>query len=555
MKPRHLLAALLLLTVPRPLASQSTEGDSATPAADTLFARWRGFSTPGCAARVDRSGRTLFRRAYGMANLETDTPNSPRTVFLAASIAKQVTAMAVLLLAREQRLSLDDDIHKFIPELPDYRVPITVRQLMTHTSGLRDYFETLILARGRFEEDRITQADFMDIVGRQKALNFRPGTEFLYSNTGFALLALLVQRVSGRSLADFASGEIFGPLEMTDTRFLDNYTTLVHGRAAGYQWQDSGWRLGVPYYDVYGSTNLYTTVDDLLAWTANFSHPRVGDSTIIRQMTTKAVLANGDSIDYGFGLSLGTDHGRRVVEHEGSDPGFRGYLGQYPADSLAVAVLCNTRSVDAVGLGHNLAALFLTPLPAAAPVYNDLPHVELDSLAQAGRAGIYFHPTSIEILELSWRDGHLYTSPRGGRRLDPVGRDSFQMEGEPVLYLFDSRPRSGFVVQSLLPGHHPDRFEWRAPPGVAHPSLLPYAGYYFSPELNASYRVTAADSSVHLQTGSSNGFTAHPVFGDTFASGQIVIQFLRIHKRIAGFQISHPRARLITFLRCSSPAD
>lgn len=551
---RYLVGASLLVVLGRPLSGQEpAPSASLTLAADTLFARWAGTTTPGCAVRADRHGEVIFRRAYGMANLESGTPNTPRTVFLAASIAKQITAMAVMLLVQRGKVSLEDDVHRFIPELPDYGAPITLRQLLTHTSGLRDYFEMLILARGRFEEDRITQADFMDIVTRQKALNFRPGAEFLYSNSSFALLALVVQRVSGKPLATFAQEEIFAPLGMTNTRFLDDYSKLVPGRAAGYRGQGDGLRLGFPNYDVYGATNLYTTVDDLLAWAANLMHPRVGDDRITREMTTKAALNNGDSVDYGFGLSLVTDHGRRVIEHEGSDPGFRGYLGVYPAEDFSVAVLCNTRSVDAVGLGHNVALLFLGNGSAAA-TYQDLPRVQLDTLSQARRAGIYFDPTGIEVLVLAWRDGHLYTDPQGGRRLDPVGRDSFQLEARPVVYVFDPRPNSAFLVTSLYPGHHPDRFEWRpAPPPHSRGGLRAYTGRFFSQELNASFDVTATDSTIHLQSGTSSGLTARLAFPDTFESGQLVIQFLRSRGAITSFRISHPRARQILFTRVTGP--
>lgn len=552
MNPRYLPGiAFLLLSSPASAQNPAT-ADSLTRAADSLFARW-DTTTPGCAARVDLNGHPVFRRAYGMANLETSTPNTPRTVFLAASIAKQVTAMGVMLLVRDGRLSLDDEIHQFIPELPDYGVPITVRQLLTHTSGLRDYFELLILARGRFEEDRITQADFMDIVTRQKALNFTPGTEFLYSNTGFALLALIVQRVSGRPLATYAATEIFNALAMRDTRFLEHYSMLVPNRATGYRQEGAEWRLSFPNYDVYGATNLFTTVDDLLAWSNNFADPRVADAQIIQAMSTRGVLANGDSIDYGFGLSIGTVQGRPVLEHEGSDPGFHGYLGRYPSDNLGVAVLCNTRSVDAVGLGHRLASLFLPDTPAQAPLYHDLPRKPIDALSQSRFAGVYFHPTAIEVLTLSWRDGHLYTDPRGGRRLDPVGQDSFQMEGRPILYVFGSRPHPGLVISWLVPGHHPDQFERKAQPASSRANLSPYAGRYFSPELNAFFQVTASDSTIHLQSGTSDGLTARPVFPDGFTSGQIVIQFLRRQNRISGFLISHPRARRVRFVR--SPAS
>jgi CubicO group peptidase (beta-lactamase class C family) len=198
-------AIIGLIVTPLIATAQSPRTDAAASRIDSLFAGWITPQTPGCAVGASRNHQTVFQNAYGLANLETGTPNTPATIFEAASIAKQVTAMSVLLLARDGKLSLDDDVRKYIPELPDYGSRITIRNLLTHTSGLRDFFEMLILARGRFEENRITEADMLDIVTRQKELNFRPGDEFLYSNTGYALLEVIVKRVAGKSLRDFAA--------------------------------------------------------------------------------------------------------------------------------------------------------------------------------------------------------------------------------------------------------------------------------------------------------------------------------------------------------------
>lgn len=544
----RLLYLPLLLFVPHSLFAQTTTPDTTVQAVDLLFDGWRGTSTPGCAVGVSRSGQPLLERAYGMANLETGTPNQTSTIFHAGSIAKQFTAMAVMLLVRDGKLALDDDVRKFIPELPDYGTPITVRHLLTHTSGLRDFFELLIFARGRFEEERITDADMMDIVTRQKALNFTPGSEYLYSNTGYALLEVLVGRVSGQSLRDFAAARIFGPLGMSHTQFRDDYTLLVPGRASGYA-RGATWRASSPNYDVYGATNLLTTAGDLLIWAHNFDQPRVGDSAIVRQMTTSAVLANGDSTGYGFGVSLALDRGMILEEHEGSDPGFRSYLGRYRKAGVAVAVLCNTRSLNPVALGHDVAALYLDtpgkpfpPYPLAGPRFSD-------STAGMTRAGIYYQPTRHEVVQLAWRDGALYTARQGGRKLIPLDAQRFQVEGVPVVHTFEPESRSGYVASSLLPGHHPVSFEWRAPfvlrPGV----LAEYAGSYFSAELNSTYQVSVVDSMLVLRTGTSSGNTARPVFGDTFVSGQLTIEFDRVKGKVSAFRLTHPRARNIAFTR------
>jgi CubicO group peptidase (beta-lactamase class C family) len=545
--PLFLVAVLLLAPCSIP-AQWARAPDNRVRAVDRLFDAWRGTDTPGCAVGVSRFGQPVLARAYGMANLETGTPNQHGTIFHAGSIAKQFTAMAVLLLVRDGKLALDDDVRRFLPELPDYGAPITVRHLLTHTSGLRDFFEMLILARGRFEENRITDADMMDIVTRQRALNFEPGTDYVYSNTGYALLEVLVQRASGQSLREFAAARIFAPLGMTHTQFRDDYTALVPARAFGYA-GGSTWRASSPNYDVYGSTNLLTTVGDLLKWADNFDAPRVGDSAMVREMTTSAVLRNGDSTGYGFGISLARDRDQIIEEHEGSDPGFRSYLGRYRKYGVAVAVLCNTRSLNPVALGHDVAALVVDTMPQQFPPYPPAGPRSTDSLAGLTRAGLYYQPARHEVVELSWRDGALYTARQGGRRLIPLDDRRFQIEGLPIVHTFGPGLHSGYVASSLVPGHHPVAFEWRAPfvfrPGV----LAGYAGSYFSAELNSSYQVSVADSTLVLRTGTSGGIIARPVFGDTFVSGQLTIEFDRTRGKVSGFRITHPRARNVAFAR------
>src|SRR5688572_5248685 len=252
-------------------AQAQQQTDSVTRAVDRVFDAFRNTDSPGCAVAVSRNGTVVLERGYGMANLETATPIQPSSIFHVASVSKQFTAAAILLLERDGKLSLGDDIRKHLPEMPDYGTPITIRHLLTHTSGLRDQWELLSIARGRFEENRITEADVMDIVPRQTALNFKPGSEYVYSNTGYTLAGVIVKRVSGKSLREFAHERMFLVLGMEDTHFHDDYTMVVPGRAWAYAPREGGgWRNSIPNYDTYGATSLFTTVGDMLKWQANF---------------------------------------------------------------------------------------------------------------------------------------------------------------------------------------------------------------------------------------------------------------------------------------------
>ncbi|MDF1503437.1 serine hydrolase domain-containing protein [Roseisolibacter sp. H3M3-2] len=533
---------------------------SAQPAAfaarvDSLFDRWRGTDRPGCAVGVSDRGRVVLERAYGMADLESGVAMAPATVVHAASLAKSVTALAVLLLEQEGRLSLDDPARRHLPDLPASAGDATIRQLLTHTAGLRDVFELAILARGRFEEDRITQADALAMLARQRAPNFAPGAEYGYSNTGYLLAARIVERISGRPFAAFAAERLFAPLGMRRTHVRDDVAALVPGRAVGYARRGAGWRVSTPNFDVVGSTNLQTTVGDLLRWADNLDRPAVGDTALVRRMQTPAVLSTGDTTTYGLGLSLVRDRGWRVAEHEGRDPGFRAYLGRWLDRGVSVALLCNAAALDPVGLGRTVASLYLGPGPAATPgaaaASGDAPG---DARAALAWAGVYFEPTTRQVAELTVRDGVLYTDRSGGARFEAHGPRRARQVGVPLELDFGAGARPGYRVRWLVPGRRADAFAWRAPaaPALDRRALAAYAGTYASAELDATYRVEAGDSTLTLRAGAAPGLVARPVFPDGFVSGQYTVEFARTGGRVTGFAISHPRARGVAFVRVLS---
>ena len=565
--PAALLIALIVASgVPNAMTwAQNTS--AATPAVvatdsvirtrvDSLFDAWRGTDRPGCAVGLSHRGRVVVERGYGMANLESGAPMTPGTVVHAASLAKSVTALGVLLLVRDGKLTLDDDIRRYLPELPAYGTrdakPITVRHLLNHTSGLRDFFELLILARGRFEEDRITNADAMAVVNRQQALNFPPGTQYGYSNTNYLLAARIIERISGQPFRVFTAQRIFAPLGMTHTHFRDDFAAIVPGRAVGYSRRGSEWRTSIPNYDVVGPTNLLTTVGDLLKWAGNFARPVVGDSTLVRQMLAPTVVSEGDTAMYGFGLALREERGVRFAEHEGRDPGFRAYLGWFQEPGLTVALLCNATALDPVGLGRKVAWIALglstdQPRQLQSPSSSSA----VDAQGALPWSGVYFEPSTLQVAELTVRDGVLYTGRMGGARVEAINEKRARLVGEPLELEFRDGQRAGYVVRWLIPGRRADAFEWRAAiaPALGRAALAEYAGSYFSREIESTYRVEAGDSTLTLRAGTTPGLVARPVFPDAFVSGQFTIQFIRKGGRVTGFTISHPRARGVEFMR------
>ena len=556
---RRALALVLALPAARQAQAQAARPDDPRPIdrpefaarVDSLFDRWRGTDRPGCAVGVSHAGRVVLERGYGMADLESAAPMTPATVVHAASLAKSVTALAVVLLERDGKLSLDDDVRRYVPELPDYGARITIRHLLTHTSGLRDFFELLILARGRFEEDRITDADAMAMIARQRVLDFAPGTEHQYVNTGYLLAAHVVARASGQPFPAFVTSRILLPLGMTHTRLRDDVAARVPGRAVGYARRGAGWRTSVPNFDVLGSTNLETTVGDQLRWAAYLDRPPAGDSALVRRMHTPGVLANGDTLAYGLGLALVRDRGLQVAEHEGRDPGFRAYLGRWIEPALSVALLCNAAALDPVGLGHAVADLALGPRPAPSPPPTPSDAASSDQTRTLAWAGVYLDPGTRQVVEFTARDGVLYNRRDGGERIEALDARRARIVGVPLALVFGDGAHPGFQVRWLAPGRRVDTFVWQAltAPVLDRAALATYAGAYASRELDATYRVAVRDSTLVLRTGAAPELVARPVFRDAFVSGQYTIRFTRRGGRAAGFEISHPRARGVAFVR------
>ncbi|GMU04145.1 serine hydrolase domain-containing protein [Corallococcus caeni] len=370
---------------------------------DALFAPWGTKSTPGCAVGISHEGTLDHARGYGMSNLEDDGPITPRSVFLIASIAKQFTAFSIGRLAQEGKLSLDDDIRKHLPELPAWGKPITVAHLMHHTNGLREQGQLLNLAGWR-GDDIYTEADILWALSRQRGVNFEPGAEVLYGNAAYTLLGIIVRRVSGQSLRAFTDERIFEPLGMTNTHFRDDHSELVPRRAWGYGPRESGgWRLSVPNTDHYGSSNLFTTVGDLMKWEQNLLDGRVGGQALVTWMRTSGRLNDGTVTGYGGGLRLAGYRGLRMVSHDGMEGGYRTEALLFPDHRLSIVTLCNGGNIDAGEFARKVADVYLGKhLKDVMP-----PAVKLAEAKLAELAGNYWSPQTDEVVRLEFKDGAL----------------------------------------------------------------------------------------------------------------------------------------------------
>ena len=353
-----LLAVLLITTAVAVLGGAARQAASPAARVDATFSKWTTTS-PGCAVGVSLNGKRVLEKAYGMADLEHAVPITPDTIFEAGSVSKQFTAAAILLLARDGKLSLDDAVRKYIPELPDYGAPLTIRHMLNHTSGLRDWGSVADIA-GWPRGTRVhTHAHVLDIVSRQRSLNFPSGTRYSYSNTGYNLAAIIVARVSGQPFAEFTRKRIFVPLGMARTSWRDDYTRIVKDRAIAYSDGAGGFTTEMPFENVHGNGGLLTTVADLLLWTRNFSQPIVGDAAFVKEEQEPGRFNDGRQHDYALGLRIGTYQGIREVSHSGATAGYRAWLSEYPDRQLAVAVLCNVSSGNATQYAHAVADAYL----------------------------------------------------------------------------------------------------------------------------------------------------------------------------------------------------
>lgn len=416
---------------------------------DAIFEPWSTTRVPGCAVGVARGGTPVLLRAWGMADLEQGIANTPETIFEGGSLAKQFTSAAVILLALDGKLSLEDDVRRYIPELPDYGARITLRHLMTHTSGLRDWGSIASIEGWPREERSHTHAHVLEILVRQSALNYTPGAEYSYTNSGYNLMAMIVDRVSGMPFAEFSRVRLFEPLGLTDTQWRDDYRRLVPRRSSAYSVRGDEVTINRPIEYVHGNGGILTTVTDLLRWDEVVRTGGPFGERFVTEMHRQQVLNDGTTISYAAGVQVEEYRGQRRVSHTGSTAGYRGYLGRYPDQGLTVSLLCNAANVNPGAIGNRVADLFLQGLPpavASEPQPTPPPATPWSPSAseRSGLLGAYHSVDANVTLEVRQEgDGLvLFRAPDSIFPLGPRERDSFQ---SPLGTIRVYRERSGAV--------------------------------------------------------------------------------------------------------------
>ena len=477
--------------------------DSTIKKIDQLFAKWDNGTSPGCVIGIVRNDSLIYSKGYGMADLEYKIPISPATLFHMASVSKQFTAYSILLLSKAGKLELDDDIRRYLNWFPDLGAKITIRHLLTHTSGIRDQWMLLQIAGTRMG-DIIMQEELVNVLKNQRGLNFQPGSQWSYSNSNYALLAEVIKVVSGKPLRRFTDSAIFTPLQMTNTHFRDD-ATEIEPRALSYHRNAENTFNSTPYNNSsVGATNLYTNVTDMTKWFSNFWNPKVGNMDDIKLLTTNAVLNNGRGQTYAMGINNDVYNGWRRYSHAGGDASYRSYVAVYPDLKMGIMVFTN---VDEIGTYSKAAEIF--DLIAPAKTKETSVEKRIDS-----SKSIIDDTSSIKpfLGNYIYEEGQKAEFVLKGKQLwlksgflgEPVllsqGSNSTYslLNGSDIRFRFVDSPKKKPVVIVSFSDSEKYRFDKYENQNFSYRDLLKYLGSYYSPELECTYDIRMRDDRLFL---------------------------------------------------------
>ncbi|MDX2431988.1 MAG: serine hydrolase [Bacteroides sp.] len=529
---------------------------------DEIFAAWDGKQTPGAAVAVVRDGAIIYKKGYGMANLEYDIPISPISIFHIASVSKQFTVFSILLLQSEGKVNLDDDIRKYIPEVPDFGPTITLRHLASHTSGLRDQWALLAMAGWRLD-DVITKEHVLKLVSKQKDLNFEPGEKYLYCNTGFTLLAEVVSRVSGKTFAEFTEANIFGPLQMNHTLFYDDHEKIVKNRTYSYHLDITGFKKSVLSYAIVGATSLFTTVEDLTLWALNFSEIKIGSAEIVKTMNTPAVLNDGEEFGGALGQFVGNYKGLNEISHGGADAGFRSYFGRFPDQKFSIMVFSNSAVINAEGMAHKIVDIYLKE-QLESEVKEEVKKSEstdeksgIDSKTLESYLGEYEFQPGV-IASITEENGQLFAKASGQAivKLNPITKTEFAVEGDEAKVEFVLNDSKNVELIKLHQGEQIQEARRLMPFDKTTVDLLEFTGRFYSEELATAYDLKIHKGKLVAQHIRLSDIELGPLKKDVFSGDAWFfsqIEFIRENdKTISGCKVSSGRVRNLYFKKLVS---
>lgn len=498
---------------------------------------------PGCAVGVSLAGQSVFEKAFGLAEIEHGVANTPQTIFESGSVAKQFTAAALVLLSLDGKLGLDDPVKKYIPELPDYGSPLTIRHLLNHTAGLRDWGSVMSLT-GAGRGDRVVNQDLaFDVITHQKALDFIPGAEYSYSNSGYNLAAIIVERVSKQKFAAFTEERLFKSLGMTKSSWRDDYQRIVPGRAQGYSRQgvNAPWRLNMPFMNVYGNGGMLTTIGDWLKWNAMLDSRSMG-APLVEALETQGVLNDGRKIPYALGLTVSKYKGLRDVSHGGATAGYQTFLARYPDQKLSVAVLCNGTSPSAGGLAASITDEIMGPYPPA-PAQSEAVAVPAEQLQKL--VGLWSNQKTNTAVRTTFDRGTLRF---GGGSLRPVSANVFMLGGTRLTFTVDKDGKPLYIDgnEEGETWRLAAESEWKP----ADVELASFAGQWYSEEAQSSVTFVVEGEKAHIFQRPTAKLQLQPLYKDHFSTVGQIVWFTRDKAgKIDKMHVGASRMRDMPFVR------
>jgi CubicO group peptidase (beta-lactamase class C family) len=521
---------------------------------DSIFFEWNNPRTPGCALGIIKNGDLIYAKGYGLANMEYDIPNSPSSVFRIGSTSKQFTAACIILLAEKGKLNLNDNLKGFFPGFPDYAEEITVRHLLNHTSGIRDFLQLAYL-KGLDDDDYYTDDNVMAWLVNQLDLNFKPGEEYLYSNSGYWLLGQIVNQVSGMNMADFAMKEIFEPLGMKDTHFHNDHTRIVKNRATGYAPIKNGnFRISMTTLGIIGDGGIFTTINDIKKWDDAFYNSNVLSKTFWEQMTKQGVLNNGEIIAYASGLMIGEYKGLKTIRHGGAWVGYRAEILRFPEEQLTIAIFANRSDANPTLKANQVADVLLkgklseTSKPENGQSVNNIPAEEFQLNQLTGNYEI--QPGIILTLTIQNDSLNVFqTWDNESYNIVKISGSTFQKPGEKdPSFTFSNLIENHTQTLWVLIGGREIKAERKREAGASGIDLNDYSGSYYSKELDVTYVFMIENGTLKSKIENKQSVMVCTINDiDEFATGFGLVRFQREKGIISGFELDAGRVRNLKF--------
>ncbi len=544
---KQLLTLLIVAGLFSSLAvAQAPDRDKAVAGAERAFekaAKSHPMPAPGCAVGVSLSGESVFEKAFGLAEMEHNVANTPQTIFESGSVAKQFTAAALVLLQQDGKLNIDDPVKKYIPELPDYGTPLTIRHMLNHTSGLRDWFSVRALGGEGAGEHIITQQMIFDTVVRQRGLDFKPGAEYSYSNSGYQLAAMIVERVSKQKLPEFVAERLLKPVGMKSTAYRDDFQRIVPGRAQAYSKSGDGpWRINMPLMNAHGGGGMLTTVGDWLRWNAMLDS-RSWNAPLVDSLETQGILNTGQKINYALGLQHGVYKGNRHVSHTGATAAYRTVLVRFPEKKVSIAVMCNGTAPDASGIAYSVADEVLGPFPEPPSTAS----VEKLAVQQPEKyVGLWKNERNKTATRFVVSNGELRFGNTPARAMSD---GSIMLGGTKLVFKEDStgKPVSFDATASGDTIRFTAQADWQ--PTAA--DLSAFSGEWYSDEAEARVKFIAEGTNGFVQFKNSARIAVRPLYKDCFTdgSGQLFWFDRDASGKVFALHIGGSRMRDMPFVR------